>query len=103
MVEQVDAVVLGMGPGGEEVAGRLARFGSEVSIVEGARHLRPAEEPEAGQLLVATGRRADLAAIGAGSIGLDEKVRSSWWKTRSAASSSGRRPPARAEARFSRC
>ncbi|HEY5024000.1 MAG TPA: NAD(P)/FAD-dependent oxidoreductase [Acidimicrobiales bacterium] len=34
-VEQVDAVVLGLGPGGEEVAGRLAEAGLEVVGIEG--------------------------------------------------------------------
>jgi pyruvate/2-oxoglutarate dehydrogenase complex dihydrolipoamide dehydrogenase (E3) component len=30
MVEQADVVVLGMGPGGEDVAGRLAEAGLDV-------------------------------------------------------------------------
>jgi pyruvate/2-oxoglutarate dehydrogenase complex dihydrolipoamide dehydrogenase (E3) component len=34
------------------------------------------ERPEGEQLLVATGRRSDLAALGVGSIGLDESARS---------------------------
>src|SRR3989449_6342016 len=34
MSERVDAVVIGMGPGGEEVAGRLAEAGLEVVGVE---------------------------------------------------------------------
>ncbi len=35
MIEQVDVVVLGMGPGGEEVAGRLAHAGLSVVGIEG--------------------------------------------------------------------
>ena len=35
MIEQVDAVVLGLGPGGEEVAGRLAEAGLDVVGIEG--------------------------------------------------------------------
>ena len=35
MTEQVDVVVLGMGPGGEEVAGRLAQAGLAVVGIEG--------------------------------------------------------------------
>src|SRR6202790_3629839 len=35
MTEQVDVVVLGMGPGGEEVAGRLALAGLDVVGIEG--------------------------------------------------------------------
>ncbi|HUY21630.1 MAG TPA: NAD(P)/FAD-dependent oxidoreductase [Acidimicrobiales bacterium] len=35
MTEQVDVVVLGMGPGGEEAAGRLARAGLDVVGVDG--------------------------------------------------------------------
>jgi pyruvate/2-oxoglutarate dehydrogenase complex dihydrolipoamide dehydrogenase (E3) component len=35
VTEQVDVVVLGMGPGGEEVAGRLAEAGLEVVGIEG--------------------------------------------------------------------
>ncbi len=35
MTEQVDAVVLGLGPGGEEVASRLARAGLDVVGIEG--------------------------------------------------------------------
>src|SRR5580704_13002882 len=35
MTEQVDVVVLGMGPGGEEVAGRLAQAGLDVVGIEG--------------------------------------------------------------------
>ena len=35
MTEQVDALVLGMGPGGEEVAGRLAQAGLDVVGIDG--------------------------------------------------------------------
>src|SRR5579864_5675224 len=35
MVEQADVVVIGMGPGGEEVAGRLAEAGLDVVGIEG--------------------------------------------------------------------
>jgi pyruvate/2-oxoglutarate dehydrogenase complex dihydrolipoamide dehydrogenase (E3) component len=35
VIEQVDAVVLGLGPGGEEVAGRLAEAGLDVVGIEG--------------------------------------------------------------------
>jgi pyruvate/2-oxoglutarate dehydrogenase complex dihydrolipoamide dehydrogenase (E3) component len=35
VIEQVDVVVLGMGPGGEEVAGRLAQAGLDVVGIEG--------------------------------------------------------------------
>jgi pyruvate/2-oxoglutarate dehydrogenase complex dihydrolipoamide dehydrogenase (E3) component len=112
-------VVLGGGAVGAELAQVFARFGSQVSIAEGAGRLLPLDEPEAGDLLagvfaregltvrtgnpaagvayspgrgftvtldggeelagaallVATGRRADLAAIGAGSVGIDERLR----------------------------
>ncbi|MEP7023985.1 MAG: NAD(P)/FAD-dependent oxidoreductase [Actinomycetota bacterium] len=110
-------VVLGGGAIGAELAQVFARFGARVDIVEAARRLLPAEEPQSGQLLaqvfgregigvhtgagaeqvrhdghqftvtltggteltaaqllVATGRRADLAAFGAGAAGLDEQA-----------------------------
>ena len=35
MTEQADVVVLGLGPGGEEVAGRLAQTGLDVVGIEG--------------------------------------------------------------------
>ena len=97
----------------------FSRFGSEVTVVEGADRLLAAEEPEssellervltaegisvmtgcavervdhaegrvtlhlagrdpvtADRLLVATGRRPDLASLGIASIGLDEQARS---------------------------
>ena len=112
-------VVLGGGAIGAELAQVFARFGSRVSIAEGAGRLLPLEEPEAGELLatvfgregitvrtghqaarvayadgpgftvtldgggdltgdallIATGRRTDLAAVGAGAVGIDEKLR----------------------------
>ena len=111
-------VVLGGGAIGAELGQVFARFGSRVTVAEGAGHLLPLEEPEAGELLarafaadgigtrtghaaervshggggftltladgtelaagallVATGRRADLAGIGAGAVGIDESLR----------------------------
>ena len=111
-------VVLGVGAIGAELGQVFARFGSRVSVAEGAGRLLPLEEPEAGDLLagvfaregitvrtghpaarvthsaggftvtldggeeltgeallVATGRRADLAAAGAGAAGIDERLR----------------------------
>ncbi len=112
-------VVLGGGAIGAELTQVFARFGSRVSVAEGADRLLPLEEPEAGDLLagvltregiavrtgrpaagvayspsggftvtlnggaelagaallVATGRRADLAAVGAGAAGIDERLR----------------------------
>jgi pyruvate/2-oxoglutarate dehydrogenase complex dihydrolipoamide dehydrogenase (E3) component len=112
-------VVLGGGAIGAELAQVFARFGSRVSVAEGADRLLPLEEPEAGgllagvfaregitvrtgrqaagvayspgrgftvtldggeeltsaALLVATGRRADLATVGAGAVGIDERLR----------------------------
>jgi pyruvate/2-oxoglutarate dehydrogenase complex dihydrolipoamide dehydrogenase (E3) component len=112
-------VVLGGGAIGAELAQVFARFGSRVSVAEGAGRLLPLEEPEAGDLLagvferegitvrtgrpaagvayspgrgftvtldggeelngaallVATGRRADLAAVGVGAVGIDERLR----------------------------
>ncbi|MBO0817364.1 MAG: NAD(P)/FAD-dependent oxidoreductase, partial [Actinobacteria bacterium] len=112
-------VVLGGGAVGAELAQVFARFGSRVTIAEGADRLLPLEEPEAGELLagvfgrdgiavrtgrpavavacspasgftvtldggeelsgeallVATGRRTDLAAVGTGAVGIDERLR----------------------------
>jgi pyruvate/2-oxoglutarate dehydrogenase complex dihydrolipoamide dehydrogenase (E3) component len=112
-------VVLGGGAVGAELTQVFARFGSRVSVAEGADRLLPLEEPEAGDLLagvfaregitvrtgrpaagvayspgsgftvtldggeeltgaallVATGRRADLAAVGTGAVGIDERLR----------------------------
>jgi pyruvate/2-oxoglutarate dehydrogenase complex dihydrolipoamide dehydrogenase (E3) component len=112
-------VVLGGGAVGAELAQVFTRFGSRVTVAEGADRLLPLEEPEAGDLLagvfgrdgiavrtgrpaaavacspasgftvtldggeelsgeallVATGRRADLAAVGADAVGIDERLR----------------------------
>ncbi len=111
-------VVLGGGPIGAELAQVFARFGSQVTVAEGAGRLLPLEEPEAGDLLaraltadgigvrtghaaervshggggftltladgtelaagallVATGRKTDLAGIGVGAVGIDESLR----------------------------
>ena len=112
-------VVLGGGAVGAELAQVFARFGSRVTVAEGADRLLPLEEPESGDLLagvfgrdgitvrtghqaaavayspaggftvtlgggdeltgaallVATGRRADLASVGAGAAGIDERLR----------------------------
>jgi pyruvate/2-oxoglutarate dehydrogenase complex dihydrolipoamide dehydrogenase (E3) component len=112
-------VVLGGGAIGAELTQVFTRFGSRVSVAEGADRLLPLEEPEAGgllagvfaregitvrtgrpaagvaysagrgftvtldggeeltgaALLVATGRRTDLAAVGAGAVGIDERLR----------------------------
>jgi pyruvate/2-oxoglutarate dehydrogenase complex dihydrolipoamide dehydrogenase (E3) component len=111
-------VVLGGGAIGAELGQVFARFGSEVTVVEGMDRLLPMEEPEAGDLLagvfsregigvhtgqhvtgvghskagftvttdggteltgdallVATGRRTDLAAVGTGAVGIDESLR----------------------------
>jgi pyruvate/2-oxoglutarate dehydrogenase complex dihydrolipoamide dehydrogenase (E3) component len=119
--EQVPAslVVLGGGAVGCELAQVFARFGSRVTVAEGAARLLPLEEPETGNLLasvferegitvragrpaaavawsgtagftvtldggedltgdallVATGRRTDLAGIGTGAVGIDESLR----------------------------
>ncbi|MEW9533572.1 NAD(P)/FAD-dependent oxidoreductase [Microbispora sp. NPDC049125] len=110
-------IVLGGGAVGCEFAQVFARFGAEVTVVEGAARLLPQEEPEAGELLarvfagegvgvhtgvtaakaehdgdgfalsldggpvlkaanllVATGRRTDLEAVGAAAAGLDESA-----------------------------
>ena len=111
-------VVLGGGAIGVELGQVFARFGSQVTVVEGTGHLVPLEEPEAGDLLaevfgregigvrtgdladrvshdgtrftvtlasgeeltseallVATGRRTDLAAVGVSAVGIDETLR----------------------------
>jgi pyruvate/2-oxoglutarate dehydrogenase complex dihydrolipoamide dehydrogenase (E3) component len=44
-------VVLGGGPVAVELGQVFARFGARVTVLEGARHLVPAEEPEACELL----------------------------------------------------
>jgi pyruvate/2-oxoglutarate dehydrogenase complex dihydrolipoamide dehydrogenase (E3) component len=107
-------IVLGGGAIGSELAQAYARFGVEVTVVEGADRLLPPEEPEASaaltkvfeqdgihvhtgvqakrveangagvrvvlddgtgieaeRLLVATGRRTDLAAVGLDNVGVD--------------------------------
>jgi pyruvate/2-oxoglutarate dehydrogenase complex dihydrolipoamide dehydrogenase (E3) component len=107
-------IVLGGGAIGCELAQVFARFGVEVTVVEGADRLLPPEEPEASEvlakvfagdgirvhtgvqakrvekngggvrvllddgtqveaerLLVATGRRTDLAAVGLDTVGVD--------------------------------
>ncbi|HEY6279442.1 MAG TPA: NAD(P)/FAD-dependent oxidoreductase [Streptosporangiaceae bacterium] len=111
-------VILGGGAVGVELGQVFARFGSQVTVAEGAARLLPLEEPEAGELLaavfaregiaihtgqqvtgvsydrgqfavtlagggelagqallVATGRRTDLAAVGVGAVGIDETLR----------------------------
>ncbi len=111
-------VVLGGGAIGVELGQVFARFGAQVTMIEGTRHLVPAEEPEAcallqqvftregidvrtgttasavrhdgrrftlelsdgttaagDALLVATGRRTDLAGIGMAAVGVDESAR----------------------------
>jgi pyruvate/2-oxoglutarate dehydrogenase complex dihydrolipoamide dehydrogenase (E3) component len=118
--EEVPAslIVLGGGAVGVELAQVFARFGAQVSVVEGADRLIPLEEPESSQLaadvlqrdgitirtgvaaesvshdtasttvhladgtsltaerlLVATGRRADLKALGVANAGLDDNAR----------------------------
>jgi len=110
-------LVLGGGAIGAELGQVYARFGSHVTVIEGADRLLPMEEPEAGDmlaevfgregiqvrtgqlvsevghdgskftvavtsgerltgdaLLIATGRRTDLAAVGVGAVGIDEKL-----------------------------
>jgi pyruvate/2-oxoglutarate dehydrogenase complex dihydrolipoamide dehydrogenase (E3) component len=111
-------VVLGAGAIGLELAQTFRRFGTDVTIVEMARHALPAEEPENGEaigevlrsegirlltgtsaravrrsapgiavdladgatlegerLLVATGRRLNLSALGLDAAGLDPDAR----------------------------
>ena len=111
-------VVLGGGAIGVELGQVFARFGSRVTVAEGASRLLPLEEPEAGELLaavfaregievqagqqvtgvshdrgrftvtlaggtelagetllVATGRRTDLAGLGVGAVGIDPSLR----------------------------
>lgn len=118
--EEVPAslIVLGGGAVGVELAQVFARFGAQVSVVEGAPRLIQLEEPESSQLaadvlqregitirtgvaaesvthdtasitvhladgtsltadrlLVATGRRADLKALGVANAGLDDSAK----------------------------
>ena len=112
-------LVMGGGPVGVELSQVFARFGARVTVLEGTRHLVPAEEREACELLqevfardgidvrtgataaavrhdgvrftvtladgagqvtadavlVATGRRTDLAGLGVGVVGVDESGR----------------------------
>jgi pyruvate/2-oxoglutarate dehydrogenase complex dihydrolipoamide dehydrogenase (E3) component len=111
-------VVLGGGAIGVELGQVFARFGSQVTVAEGAGRLLPLEEPEAGELLatvfaregiavhtgqpvtavshdhgrftvsladgtelagqallVATGRRTDLAGLGVEAVGIDPSLR----------------------------
>jgi pyruvate/2-oxoglutarate dehydrogenase complex dihydrolipoamide dehydrogenase (E3) component len=117
--EQVPQSLIALGGGaiGAELSQAFARFGVQVTVVETADRLLPADEPEAGELLaevfgregiyvctgataesvahsgsaftvtmaggvavsaerllVATGRRTDLAALGLGAVGLDESA-----------------------------
>jgi pyruvate/2-oxoglutarate dehydrogenase complex dihydrolipoamide dehydrogenase (E3) component len=109
-------IVLGGKAIGAELGQMFARFGADVTVLEGAGRLLPMEEPETGALLaevfaregitvrtgvgvqrvahdqragftvtladgavvraeallVAAGRRCDLAAVGAGHVGIDE-------------------------------
>jgi pyruvate/2-oxoglutarate dehydrogenase complex dihydrolipoamide dehydrogenase (E3) component len=53
-------VVLGGGAVGSELAQVFARFGSRVSVAEGAGRLLPPEEPEAGDLLAAVFEREGI-------------------------------------------
>ncbi len=79
MSERVDAVVIGMGPGGEDVAGRLAQAGLDVVAVE--RDLVGGECPywgcvpskmavRAANLLAEARRVTGMAEVG--SVGLSE-------------------------------
>lgn len=111
-------IILGAGAIGLELAQVMARFGSQVTVVEAMDRLAPREEPEVGELLaevfaaegiathtgvaassvahdgagfsvtladgtelsadellVATGRKVDLAGLGVASVGLDDGAR----------------------------
>jgi pyruvate/2-oxoglutarate dehydrogenase complex dihydrolipoamide dehydrogenase (E3) component len=54
-------VVLGGGAIGVELGQVFARFGSQVTVAEGASRLLPLEEPEAGELLAAVFAREGIA------------------------------------------
>lgn len=56
-------IVLGGGAIGVELAQVFARFGSEVTVVEGAPRLVPAEEPEAAELLAKVFSRDAIEVI----------------------------------------
>jgi pyruvate/2-oxoglutarate dehydrogenase complex dihydrolipoamide dehydrogenase (E3) component len=65
-------VVLGGGAVGVELAQVYARFGSRVTVVEGADRLVPPEEPEAGEMLAAVFRRESIdVRTGATVTGVD--------------------------------
>jgi len=111
-------LVIGAGAVGVELGQVFARFGAQVTLIEGMGHLVPAEEPEAcellqevfagegidvrtggmatavhhsggrfnvelnggaravgDQLLIATGRRTNLAGIGLSVLGLEDSLR----------------------------
>jgi pyruvate/2-oxoglutarate dehydrogenase complex dihydrolipoamide dehydrogenase (E3) component len=111
-------IVLGGGLVGVELGQSFARFGAEVTMVESAPRVLPAEEPETGELiaqvferegigvrtgtraesvahdgdgfrvtlgggevlsaenlLIATGRHADIAGLGVAALGLDETAK----------------------------
>ncbi|RZS31255.1 pyruvate/2-oxoglutarate dehydrogenase complex dihydrolipoamide dehydrogenase (E3) component [Herbihabitans rhizosphaerae] len=54
-------IVLGGGPVGCELAQVFARFGAQVTVVQGAQRLLPRDEPEAGELLTEVFREAGIA------------------------------------------
>lgn len=56
-------IVMGGGAIGVELAQVFARFGSQVTIVEGAPRLVPSEEPEAGELLAEVLRAEGLRVL----------------------------------------
>jgi pyruvate/2-oxoglutarate dehydrogenase complex dihydrolipoamide dehydrogenase (E3) component len=65
-------VVLGGGAVGVELAQVFARFGSQVTVVEGADRLVPPEEPEAGDMLAEVFRRESIEVrTGATVTGVD--------------------------------
>jgi pyruvate/2-oxoglutarate dehydrogenase complex dihydrolipoamide dehydrogenase (E3) component len=82
-------VVLGGGAVGAELAQVFARFGSQVSIAEGADRLLPLEEPEAGDLLagvfardglaVRTGRQAAAVSRSPWRAERNSPARRCWW------------------------
>lgn len=58
--------VLGGGAVGAELAQVFARFGAQVTVVEAADRLLPAEEPEAGELLEAMFTREGITVLTGG-------------------------------------